>query len=183
MSVITVCAGHSNIEPGNTWGHRREADLMRELRHIVALKLRQLGHEVREDGGRNENLPLPRAMELCKDAAVAVELHTNASGNPTAGGVEVIAAAHHAGLARSIAQGIADTLAIPVRRAGGWYDAEQHRKDRQWNAPAGFVRAGGLIVECFFQSNPTELAAYEARKWLVASSIADAINAHVGGAL
>jgi N-acetylmuramoyl-L-alanine amidase len=42
------------------------------------------------------------------------------------------------------------------------------------------VRAGGLVVEVFFLSNQEELAKYQARKWMVATSIAEAVTG--GGA-
>ena len=36
----------------------------------------------------------------------------------------------------------------------------------------GFVRAGGMVVECFFLSNPADLAAYQSNKDVVAAVIA-----------
>jgi N-acetylmuramoyl-L-alanine amidase len=35
---------------------------------------------------------------------------------------------------------------------------------------------GGIVVETFFISNPEELARYDARKWLVATAIAEALT-------
>jgi N-acetylmuramoyl-L-alanine amidase len=89
--VYTVTAGHSSTEPGNTWGGLREADLMLDLRHLVADKLRASGHLVREDGARGVNAALARAIALIPGAHLAIELHTNASANITATGVEVVA--------------------------------------------------------------------------------------------
>ncbi len=148
---------------------------MLELRHIVALKLRQAGHEVTEDGGRGVNLTLNDAIRLAHGHDVAIELHTNASANQTATGVEVIAAPKNKLLAQRIAQAIGRVLEIPVRRNAGWLPVADIAAERGFTP--GFVRAGGLIVEVFFQSNPAELGRYRERFWMVATAIADAITA------
>lgn len=170
-----VSSGHGGTDPGNTWGGITESVLMTELRFLVALKLRQAGHEVIEDGARGQNQPLADAIRLIPLADVAVELHTNASGNPTAAGVEVVAAPRHAPLARNLANAIGGVLQIPVRRQQGLFPVDQLMSERGFTP--GFIRAGGLIVETFFQSNPRELAVYQERKWLVASAIARTLEA------
>ena len=176
---ITVTAGHGANDPGNTWGGTTESALMTNLRFIVAFKLKELGYEVVEDGGRGENLPLNTATGLIQGSAVSIELHTNASANASATGVEVVAAPKDKELAQSIALGIAGVLEIPLRRDGGWYPLDQIVRERGFTP--GFVRRGGLIVETFFQSNPTDLAKFQASKWLVADAIAKAIDSHVRG--
>lgn len=176
LKKFTICAGHSNAEPGNMGGGMREADLMDDLGHIIASKLRESGHTVVEDGPRGENWPLSRSIALIVGSSLALELHTNGSTNPAAAGVEVVAPRLYRADAQRIAEGIASVLEIPLRRDRGYYDAETHRRDRGWNNQAAFVRSGGLIVEVFFQTNPTELAAYLAKKWLVASAICRAID-------
>lgn len=172
---FTVTAGHGGSDPGNTWGGHSEARLMTELRFIVAMKLREAGHTVAEDGGRGENWTLAEATRLIKGADLAVELHTNASSNTRAEGVEVVADIDRAKEARIIANAIGGTLQIPVRRDGGWLAASQVKRDRGF-LPA-FCRHGGLIVEVFFQSNPTELSRYLERRWLVATAIARSMEA------
>lgn len=177
LPSITVTAGHGGSDPGNTWGGFHEADLMDELGHLVALKLRQAGFDVREDGPRGENWPLAKAVKLVAGSVVAIELHTNASTSPSATGVEVVATTDNRPLARSLANAIGGVLQIPVRRDGGWFDVMQLQRDRGFMP--GFVRAGGLIVETFFQSNAAELARYQERKWLVASAIARELETYV----
>ena len=169
---ITVTAGHGAGDPGAVAKTgQNEAALMTELRDIVAQKLRDAGHTVKTDGARWQNLPLVHALTMVPGSDVAIELHTNAAANPQAQGVEVVSMPAQKELARTIARRIAHTLEIPVRGAGGWIDQAQTHRGR-----LGFVRAGGLVVECFFLSNPEELARYEARKWLVASAIVKAIT-------
>lgn len=173
---FAIMAGHDDREPGNTANGLREADLMLELRHIVALKLRQLGHEVVEDGQRGVNKPLSDALRVAAGVQLAIELHTNASDSPAAQGVEIVAPARHKVLAQTMAGRIAAIIGSPTRRTLGWYSPEQHRIDRRWNNQAAIVRAGGLIVETFFQSNARELAEYRAKYWLVADAIAQTLD-------
>lgn len=169
---FTITAGHGNGDPGAVAADgTTESALMTELRDIVAVKLRLMGHEVKTDGAKWQNLPLVHALTLVPGSDVAIELHTNAFTNPRAGGVEIISLPTKVDLARTLARRIAHTLEIPVRGAGGWIDQAQSARGR-----LGFVRAGGLVVETFFISNPEELARYLDRKWLVASAIAECLS-------
>lgn len=165
---FTITAGHGSGDPGAVAKTgETEAGLMQELRNILADKLRALGHEVKTDGARWQNLPLVHAMTLVPGSHAALELHTNAAENPAATGVEVVSLPEDRELARSVARAIAHTLELPVRGAGGWIDQAQTHRGR-----LGFVRVGGMVVEVFFLSNPGDLAKYQAHKWLVASAIA-----------
>ena len=168
----TVTAGHGASDPGAVAATgETENALMTELRDIVASKLVAAGHTVATDGGWRQNFPLPYAMTLVPGSAVAIELHTNASDNKSARGVEVISLPAQRELARTIARRISHVLGVPVRGAGGWIDQSQSARGR-----LGFVRVGGLVVEVFFLSNPDELAAYQARKWQVATAIVAALT-------
>lgn len=170
MKPIVLTAGHSNTDPGAPGQGVTEAALMRELRNIVALKLRAAGHAVLTDGEGAANQPLADAMRLIGRGRVAVELHCNASSNPAAGGTETISLPRHRNIARRLSHAIAGVLGTRLRGADGWIDQSQSARGR-----LGFVNAGGLIVEVFFISNPRELADYQAKKWLVASAIADVL--------
>jgi len=168
---FTVTAGHGADDPGAVAkSGETEAALMTELRDIVAIKLRNMGHEVKTDGARWENWPLLRALKLIPQSDVAIELHTNAFTKDSAGGVEVISLPSQKEMARSLARRIAHTLEIPVRGMGGWIDQSASARGR-----LAFVNAGGLIVEVFFISNPVELKKYSDRKWLVGSAIAETL--------
>lgn len=170
---ITVTAGHGAGDPGAVEpGGVREADLMADLRNIVALKLRNMGHDVRTDGTLLTNMPLAKALVLVPGSDVAIELHTNAFSNPAAAGVESIALPRQKLMAQRISAGIARVMDIPLRGEKGWIDQSKSARGR-----LAFVNAGGIIVEVFFLSNPGELAKYEARKWMVASAIAEALTA------
>lgn len=173
MSKYLISAGHGAGDPGNTASGRREADIAVELRNIIAHKLRAAGHDVTTDGGLRENWGLIDAVKLIVSGRTSIEIHTNA-GKPDAKGVEVIGNNAQATLCRRMAQGIAKVLGTTVRRDGGFFSYPQLVKEQGRNL--GFVRRGGIIVEAFFQSNAAELAAYDAKKWLVAQAIVDALE-------
>ena len=164
---FTVTAGHGDNDPGAVAGKLTERDLMAELRNLVAAKLTALGHTVRVDGKGLQNLPLIHALTLVPGAAWAIELHTNAAVNPAATGVEVVAMPGDKGRAQRLAIAIADVLGIRVRGEGGWIDQTQSARGR-----LAFVRAGGMVVEAFFLSNPGDLERYLDRKDKVAEAIA-----------
>lgn len=171
---FTITAGHGAGDPGAVAkSGETEAALMTELRDIVAHKLRAAYHTVRTDGARWQNLPLVHALTLIPGSDAAIELHTNAHSSTTATGVEVISNPAQRELARTIARRIAHVLELPVRGAGGWIDQSQSARGR-----LGFVRLGGLVVECFFLSNPGDFAKYQSRKWMVASAIVAALTEH-----
>lgn len=168
---FAVTAGHGGSDPGAVANGATEADLMAQLRNVLADKLRARGHKVRVDGTLLGNLPLVHALLLVPGSDAALELHTNAFTNPSARGVEVVAAPRHKARAQAIAQGIARVLETPVRGDMGWIPQERTARGR-----LGFVRAGGMVVETFFITNQEELAKYLARYYLVATAIADALE-------
>ena len=171
MAVIVLTAGHSATDPGAVAGAYTEAGLMTHLRDLAAELLRQRGHVVIEDGADGENLPLRHAISLIEQGALAVELHCNASDNPTARGVEAISLPDQRRLSQRLAQRVADVLGTRVRGAGGWIDQSQSARGR-----LGYVNAGGVILETFFISNPTERATYFERLPDVAMAIADTLH-------
>lgn len=170
---FTVTAGHSDQDPGAIYFGFREEDLMQELRNIVALKLREKGHQVITDGPASLNESLVKAVRLILGSAAAIELHTNASTNGSATGVEVVALPKDKLLAQKLAKAIADVLGLRVRGDNGWIDQSQSHRGK-----LGFVTNGGLVVETFFLSNVRDLAAYQSKKWLVAQAIADVLDQH-----
>lgn len=163
---LAVTAGHGGGDTGAVRGQCREADLMVDLRDRVAERLRELGHEVLEDGADGQNLPLVSAIALARGADMAVELHTNAVENPAASGVEVVALPQRKADAQRVAQAIAEVLGLRARGAGGWVDQSVSPRGR-----LGFVGAGGMVVEVFFLSNPLDLARYLERTHDVAEAI------------
>lgn len=169
--IIVLTAGHSATDPGAVADGYSEADLMLELRDVAADALRARGHVVIEDGGDGENLPLRHAIGLIGQGAVAVELHTNASDNPSARGVESISLPNKRRFSQRLSAAVAEVLKTRVRGDQGWIDQSQSARGR-----LGFVNAGGVILETFFLSNPTERERYLSDPDAVAFAIAKAID-------
>lgn len=168
---FTITAGHSNTDSGAVANGLRETDLARELRNILAGKLRDLGHTVVTDGTGGINLPLANAIKLIKGSDVALEIHFNAVANSAANGVETISLPKDKLLSQRLSRAVAVTLGSRIRGSDGWID--QSRSDR---GRLGYVSAGGLILEVGFITNKAEITAYQERSWLVASAIAKVLD-------
>lgn len=171
MSVIVLTAGHSATDPGAVAADFTEAEIALELRDLTAELLRSMGHVVIEDGADGDNLPLRYAISLIGQGAIAVELHLNASDNPSAHGVEAISLPPHRAVARQLAQRVASALRTRVRGDSGWIDQSQSARGR-----LGYVNGGGVILETFFLTNPTERERYLANPRAVAEAIADVLD-------
>ena len=171
MSVITVTAGHSNKDPGAVNGLFREADIAQEMRNMVALYLRQKDIAVKTDGEGKGNLPLPDAIKLISGSKAAVEFHCNAFSKPSAGGCEALSQPKDRALSQRLCKAVSDVMGIPTRGTdGGWKNEGSGQHSR-----LGYVRNGGIILELFFISNPTELAVWQDKKWLVAKAVAEVL--------
>ena len=176
MSKVTITAGHSNTDPGAVNGNVTEAEITTDMRNIVAYCLRDLGIETITDGTGNDNQTLRQAIRLIKQGEVAIEFHCNAFHLPTAGGVEALAQPKDKLICQKLCEAVSDVLSIPVRGNAGGFKAENSGQ----HSRLGYVRGGGIILELFFLSNPTELAAYQAKKWPLAREIAAVIADHIG---
>lgn len=175
MSVVTVTAGHSTNDPGAVNGKRTEASVVTEMRNMVVSYLKTFGILTRSDGVGTNNLPLSAAIQLAKGATLAVEFHCNAAVNKSAKGVEVLSADKHKPIAQKIAGAIHKVMDIPLRGEKGWKSEGSGQHSR-----LGFISKGdGLIVELFFISNDSELAIWDAKKWLIAKAVAEVIRDHI----
>ena len=141
------------------------------LRDAVAALLKDKGHTVVVDGNAlMRNLPLVKSMLLVPGADVAIELHCNGSDNASATGVEVLSLPKYKLRAQVLAKAIADVLGLPLRGVKGWQD-----QSISPHGTLGFVRAGGMIVETFFLTNPKDFETYNRNRARVAEAIAGAL--------
>ena len=168
--MILLSAGHSNADPGAVANGVREADIAVEARNIVRHKLEAAGFTAVTDGTGSDNQPLAQAVKLIAGKTLAVEFHCNAAVNPLASGVECISLPNLKAESQAISLAISKAMGIKLRGDAGWIDQTKSARGR-----LAFVAAGGIIVELFFLSNPQELIVYQAKKWLVAESVAQAI--------
>lgn len=178
MSIF-ISAGHSNTDPGAVNGTQTEANVVRDMRNMVAHYLREAKVNFRTDGTGLTNLPLKEAGRMAATADIAVEFHCNSFHNPTAQGVEALAGVKDKELSRELCSAVSKHMNNTIRGGdGGWKDQGSGQHSRLF-----FVQKGGIILELFFLSNPKELARWEEVKWLVAREVAEVLIEAVGGKL
>lgn len=147
---------------------RTEAEIVTEFRNMVSFYLTRDGIEHSIDGDTStDNWPLQRAARAAANFDLSLEFHCNAFTTPSATGVETLSKAKDFALGASICEAISNTLGIRNRGAKA-EDSGQHSR-------LAFVQAGGIIVELFFLSNPSDLAAYDAKKWVAAREVASVV--------
>ena len=177
MSIITITAGHSNTDPGavNAKSQTTEASITCEMRNMVAYYLEKARVHYRTDGTGKTNQPLKQAITLISGSKIAVEFHCNASSTPSSKGIEALAQPKDRALCQRLCQAVAEVSGFSLRGDKGYQpeNAGQH-------ARLGYVRAGGIILELFFISNDTELAIWNAKKWLIAKAVADVLISEAG---
>ena len=177
--IICVTAGRSNSDSGAVGKDKdgklvKEADIAVTLRNAIAFYVREAGIEVRTDGVGNVNQPLSDAIKLIKGSAIAVEIHLNASTNPTAIGIETISLPKDKKVSQDISKAIQKVTGSRLRGDHGWIDQSMSARGR-----LGYVSNGGLIVEVGFLSNTSELHHIQSKAWLVAREIAQVLINYV----
>lgn len=174
--VIVITAGHSNTDPGAVNGKRTEANIVMDMRNIVAKKLKEKGYVVLTDGEGTINNSLNEAVKLIPKGVLAIEFHLNAAANKTAGGVEALAPTKYKAFCKDLCTSITKVLENKVRGTDGGWKAENSGQ----HSRLAYVSNGGIILETFFISNETELARYDLKKEEVCNSIVEAIIRQVG---
>lgn len=168
MKPIYLSAGHSNSDPGATAYGRKEADIAVEFRNMVSFYLTRAGVPHKMDGTGTHNLPLRETVAITRNIdGVEVEFHCNAASSTQATGVETLQQPKNINLGNAICSAISKALGIRNRGAKPENAGQHHR--------LAFVQAGGIIVELFFITNTSDIRAYEERKWVAASAVADVL--------
>lgn len=170
---IFISAGHSLTDPGAITAQivdgrrvtRTEAEIVTEFRNLVSFYLTRDGVPHTIDGDTSkDNWPLQRAARAAANHDLSLEFHTNSFHSPAATGVETLSQTKDFAFGAKLCAAISTILGITDRGAKE-EGAGQHSR-------LAFVRSGGIIVELFFLSNPDDLAAFDAKKWLVAREVA-----------
>lgn len=169
MKTVFLAAGHSETDPGVVANGRTEANIAVEFRNLVSFYLHRAGVPHELDGSVTENLPLREAVQIAKQHPIGLEFHCNGVADSKATGVETLSGPADFALGADLCRAIASAFGLRNRGAKP-EDAGQHHR-------LAFVDAGGIIVELFFLTNPDDLAAYDARKWLAAKAVADILIA------
>lgn len=151
---LFISAGHSMNDPGAVGVNGfAESDIVLEFRdrlyEYLADKI-----VLARDGMPGVNLPLQQACQMARLHDISVEFHCNAAASPRATGTETLSAPKDDELGEQLCTAITETLGISNRGDKGEGDGQHSR--------LAFVRAGGVIVELFFLTNPDDLNAYHA---------------------
>lgn len=176
---VVITAGHSNQDSGAVGKDKngkqvKEAEVAVVLRNAIAFYLKDAGITVKTDGVGTNNDPLSSAIKLIKGSVLAVEIHLNASVNPTAIGIETISLPKDKKISQDISKAIQKVTGSRLRGDQGWIDQSMSARGK-----LGYVSNGGLIVEVGFLSNTSELHLIQSKAWLIAKEIANVIIDHV----
>ena len=168
--IVTITAGHSNIDSGALGFGVKESDLAVKFRNAVTTYLKAQNILVRNDGVGTDNKDLKHAISLIKGSDLAIEFHMNAATNPSARGVETISLPKDKALSQQLSQTIARVFNSKVRGDKGWIDQSQSARGK-----LGYVSNGGLIVELGFISNKEELDTFNSSYWIAAKEVSTVI--------
>ena len=180
--IISITAGHSNVGKIDSGAVTtvdgkliKEADIAVKLRNAVLHYLQQdKDITTRCDGYGSVNLELKEAIKLIKGSDISLEIHTNASNNKTANGVECIALPKDKVLAQKLSAAVSKVTGSRLRGDKGYIPQESSARGK-----LGYVSSGGLILEVFFISNDSELDVFYEKYWLIAKSIAEVLIDYV----
>lgn len=152
--TLFISAGHSYRDPGASGNGYTEADLVLGFRDKVADFLDEMGIVFGRDGKAGENLNLSTASKMARKHDVSIEFHFNSFSDPAATGVEVLCGDlyPHKDLARQLCNSASSILGI-ANRGVKPEDSGQHSR-------LAFIRAGGMIHEIAFISNPDDVASF-----------------------
>lgn len=171
--IVTITAGHSNLDPGAVNGSDRESDIAQDMRNIVAHYLRAAGISVRTDGEGKGNASLNEAVKLIKGSAIAVEFHCNA-GPKTAKGVEALSQPKDKLISQKLCGAVSTVMENVLRGDKGWKPENSGQHSR-----LAFVSNGGIILELFFISNDDELKIWKDKKWLIGKAVANELIQYI----
>ncbi|MBJ8026059.1 N-acetylmuramoyl-L-alanine amidase, partial [Bacillus cereus] len=167
MAKYSLHGGHNAIVQGANWGHRKEHIMDRQVKDVIAAKLRALGHTVYDDTdetGATQPQNLSNIVRNCNshDVDLVISFHLNAY-NGSANGVEVCYYDQQALAAKVSAQ-----LAKDI----GW--SNRGAKQRTDLYVLNSTRAPAILIELGFIDNDADMAKWNVDK--IANSIVYALT-------
>ncbi len=164
--TVFISAGHSDTDSGAAANGITEADIVLELRDLVADQL-EGRISFSRDGSRGENMKLSSAAKMAAAADIAIELHCNAA-TPAATGVETLSKREDFTLASKFLKATVDALGLRNRGA-------KPENSGQHSRLAFVSDGGGIILELFFLTNQGDVEAYQQNKNALAAALADVL--------
>lgn len=177
MRKLFLIAGHGGKDPGAVSGSYIERDLAIELRFLVSNELRRLNIIPNMDANENylsQTLSWLRGKLGAKD--VIIDIHWNASSNPTANGTEVIVPEIASQYENEFANALASTIAsIGFKNRGVKPETDTARKKLAIMRPS----AENILIEVCFISNAQDMLLYQKSKQILAKKLAYIIREHL----
>lgn len=170
MRKLFLIAGHGGKDSGAVSGSYIERDLAIELRFLINNELRRLNVIPTMDA--NENylaLTLSWLRGKLNEKDVIIDIHWNASSNPSASGTEIIIPNVSSEYEKSFAAVLASTIAsIGFKNRGVKPESDTARKKLAIMRPA----AENILIEVCFISNTQDMLLYQKSKQILAKKLA-----------
>lgn len=170
MRKLFLIAGHGGKDPGAVSGSYIERDLAIELRFLINNELRRLNVIPIMDANENylaQTLSWLRGKFTAKD--VIIDIHWNASSNPSASGTEIIIPDTSSEYEKSFAAVLASTIAsIGFKNRGVKPESDTARKKLAIMRPT----AENILIEVCFISNAKDMLLYQKSKQILAKKLA-----------
>lgn len=177
MRKLFLIAGHGGKDPGAVSGSYIERDLAIELRFLINNELRKLNVIPNMDANDNYlalTLSWLRGKLNAKD--VIIDIHWNASSNPTANGTEVIVPEVASQYENELANALVSTIAsIGFKNRGVKPETDTARKKLGIMRPT----AENILIEVCFISNTQDMLLYQKSKQILAKKLAYIIREHL----
>lgn len=177
MRKLFLIAGHGGKDPGAVSGSYIERDLAIELRFLINNELRKLNVIPNMDANDNYlalTLSWLRGKLNAKD--VIIDIHWNASSNPTANGTEVIVPEVASQYENEFANALASAIAsIGFKNRGVKPETDTARKKLAIMRPT----AENILIEVCFISNAQDMLLYQKSKQILAKKLAYVIREYL----
>lgn len=183
MSKIYILAGHTpdplggKYDPGATAHGVKEADLVNEFVDLVCGHFREWAVRHATDNDADSLAQVVSKLELTADD-ILCDVHTNASANPLAAGVEVFVPYRATQKEIQLAKAILDAIVgLTGLKSRGVKDETQTARKR-----LAVMRENGtnVLIELFFLTNLSDLSKYNAKKKDIALSVANILKKFSG---
>ncbi|MBE5104889.1 N-acetylmuramoyl-L-alanine amidase [Bacillus thuringiensis] len=172
MTRYSLHGGHNSIVQGANYGNRKEHIMDRQVKDVVAAKLRALGHTVYDDtdevgSTQAQNLNNIVAKANSHDVDLVISFHLN-SYDTNANGVEVLYYDQ---------QDLSAKIAAQLSKDIGW--ANRGAKERKDLYVLSKTKAPAILIELGFIDNESDMAKWNVDK--IANSIVFALTGQSGG--
>lgn len=177
MRKLFLIAGHGGKDPGALGNGYVERDLAIELRRLIDLELRRIGVFATLDPDANylgQTLRWLRGKFGEKD--VLLDLHWNASPNPSSNGAEVIVPNVSSPFEKAFSQALLKVLTdIGFRNRGVKPESDTARGKLALMSE----HAENILIEICFITNSQDMILYQNSKNIIAKRLAYVIKEHL----